>query len=134
MTTELKCIESWSAVVHWARARLSDSLARYPLATRSGCPADPLNPPADFAPYVAVLTPDEQYYVGLDMHSALHPQTLLCYEMNGAPLTSHGAPLRLVTPLKYGIKRLKRIGTIAFADTRPKDHWAELGYDWDAGH
>ncbi|WP_201981833.1 molybdopterin-dependent oxidoreductase [Hymenobacter rubidus] len=135
MTTELKCIEGWSVVVHWAGARLSDFLARYPLATRNGRPADPLHPPADLAPYVGMLTPDEQYYVGLDMASALHPQTLLCYEMNGQPLTpGHGAPLRLVTPLKYGIKHLKRIGTIAFADTRPKDYWAELGYDWDAGH
>ncbi|MBO2009121.1 molybdopterin-dependent oxidoreductase [Hymenobacter negativus] len=135
MVTELKCIEGWSIVVHWAGARLSDFLERYPLATRSGRPADPLNPPADLAPYVAMLTPDEQYYVGLDIASALHPQTLLCYEMNGEPLTAdHGAPLRLVTPLKYGIKHLKRIGTITFADTRPKDFWAELGYDWDAGH
>ena len=135
ITTELKCIEGWSEVVHWAGARLSDFLVRYPLATRSGRPADPLDPPADLAPFVGMLTPDEQYYVGLDMPSALHPQTLLCYEMNGEPLTAaHGAPLRLVTPLKYGIKHLKRIGTIAFADTRPKDYWAELGYDWDAGH
>ncbi len=140
MTTELKCIEGWSTVVHWAGARLSDFLTRYPLATRSGRPAgydpvDPRNPPADLAPYVGMATPDELYYVGLDMPSALHPQTLLCYEMNGQPLTAgHGAPLRLVTPLKYGIKHLKRIGTIAFADTRPKDYWAELGYDWDAGH
>ena len=128
MTTELKCIEGWSTVVHWAGARLSDFLARYPLATRSG-------QPADLAPYVGLRTPDEKYYVGLDIASALHPQTLLCYEMNGQLLTAeHGAPLRLVTPLKYGIKHLKRIGTIAFADTRPKDYWAELGYDWDAGH
>ena len=135
MTTELKCIEGWSVVVHWAGARLSDFLARYPLASRSGRPANPLDPPADQAPYVGLRTPDEAYYVGLDMPSALHPQTLLCYEMNGRPLTpDHGAPLRLVTPLKYGIKHLKRIGTIAFADTRPKDYWAELGYDWDAGH
>lgn len=135
ITTELKCIEGWSVVVHWAGARLSEFLAHYPLATRNGRPADPLNPPADLAPYVGMQTPDEKYYVGLDMESALHPQTLLCYEMNGKPLTpAHGAPLRLVTPLKYGIKHLKRIGTIAFADARPKDYWAELGYDWDAGH
>ena len=135
MTTELKCIEGWSIVVHWAGARLSDFLACYPLATRSGQPADPLNQPADLAPYVGMRTPNEKYYVGLDMASALHPQTLLCYEMNGQPLTAaHGAPLRLVTPLKYGIKHLKRIGTISFADARPKDYWAELGYDWDSGH
>ena len=135
ITTELKCIEGWSVVVHWTGARLADFLAKYPLATRSGQPADPLNPPADLAPYVGMVTPNGKYYVGLDMASALHPQTLLCYEMNGYPLTpDHGAPLRLVTPLKYGIKHLKRIGTIAFADARPKDYWAELGYDWDSGH
>ena len=40
--------------------------------------------------------------------------------MQGAPLTSdHGAPLRLVTPVKYGIKNIKRIGTIKFQDSRP---------------
>ncbi|KAA9339232.1 molybdopterin-dependent oxidoreductase [Hymenobacter busanensis] len=135
MITELKCIEGWSTVVHWGGARFADFLATYPLATRSGQPADPNNPPADLAPFVSLVTPDRQYYVGLDMQSALHPQTLLCYEMNGQPLTpEHGAPLRLVTPLKYGIKHLKRIGTIAFVDQRPADFWAERGYDWDSGH
>lgn len=136
ITTELKCIEGWSVVVSWAGVRFSDFLARYPLATRSGQPiTDPNQPPADAAPYVGLVTPDKAYYVGLEMESALHPQTLLCYEMNGQPLTlAHGAPLRLVTPLKYGIKHLKRIGTIAFATTRPQDYWAEQGYDWHAGH
>ena len=136
MTTELKCIEGWSIVVNWAGARFADFLTKYPLASRSGQPIkDITNPPADLAPYVGVVTPDEEYYVGLDMPSAIHPQTLLCYEINGEPLSlEHGAPLRLVTPLKYGIKHLKRIGTIAFADERPADYWAEQGYDWDSGH
>ncbi|MGI4871268.1 MAG: molybdopterin-dependent oxidoreductase [Janthinobacterium lividum] len=136
MTTELKCIEGWSVIVHWAGTRLSDFLAKYPLATRSGQPiADATRPPADAAPYVGLLTPDENYYVGLEMWSALHPQTLLCYELNGQPLTpEHGAPLRLVSPLKYGVKHLKRIGTIAFTDERPADYWAELGYDWSGQH
>jgi DMSO/TMAO reductase YedYZ molybdopterin-dependent catalytic subunit len=125
MTTELKCIEGWSTIVHWAGTRFADFLARYPLAGSA----------ATLAPYVSLITPNQKYYVGLDMQSALHPQTLLCYEMNGQPLTAaHGAPLRLVTPLKYGIKHLKRIGTITFAATRPPDYWAEQGYDWDAGH
>jgi DMSO/TMAO reductase YedYZ molybdopterin-dependent catalytic subunit len=136
LITELKCIEGWSIVVHWAGARFADFLAKYPLASRSGQPIkDIASPPADLAPYVSVVTPDEEYYVGLDMHSAIHPQTLLCYEINNEPLSlAHGAPLRLVTPLKYGIKHLKRIGTIAFADKRPPDYWAEMGYDWDSGH
>lgn len=135
-TTELKCIEGWSTIVTWAGVRFSDFLAQFPLATRSGQPiADVDAPSSDTARYVGLMTPDEEYYVGLEMTSALHPQTLLCYEMNGQPLTlKHGAPLRLVTPLKYGIKHLKRIGTISFADERPADYWAEQGYDWNAGH
>ena len=136
MTTEFKCVEGWSTIVSWAGVRLSDFLKQYPLATRSGRPiADPNQPPPDAARYVGMQTPDEAYYVGLEMASALHPQTLLCYEMNGQPLTlQHGAPLRLVTPLKYGIKQIKRIGTIAFTDARPTDYWAQRGYDWHAGH
>ena len=79
-------------------------------------------------------TPDKEYYVSLDMPGALHPQTLLAYEMNGAPLTDdHGAPLRLMTPVKYGIKNLKRIGRIEYTDKRPADYWAEQGYDYYAG-
>ena len=136
ITTELKCIEGWSVIVNWVGVRFSDFLKHYPLATSSGQPIpDPSRPPQDAAPFVGLTTPDDAYYVGLETTSALHPQTLLCYEMNGQPLTlEHGAPLRLVTPLKYGIKHIKRIGTIAFADTRPKDYWAEQGYDWHAGH
>jgi DMSO/TMAO reductase YedYZ molybdopterin-dependent catalytic subunit len=84
--------------------------------------------------YVAMETPGRGYYVGLDMESALHPQTLLVYEMNGAPLTLlHGAPLRLGIPVKYGIKNIKRIGTIRYTDVRPADFWGERGYDWYAG-
>jgi DMSO/TMAO reductase YedYZ molybdopterin-dependent catalytic subunit len=134
-TTELRCIEGWSEVVHWAGARLADLASVTGLATHSGRPADPVGNPADLLGYAALETPDREYYVGLDVASALHPQTLLCYEMDGRPLTPpHGAPLRLVIPVKYGIKNLKRIGTIRFTDVRPADYWAEQGYDWYAGH
>jgi DMSO/TMAO reductase YedYZ molybdopterin-dependent catalytic subunit len=69
------------------------------------------------------------------MPSALHPQTILAYEMNGRPLAAdHGAPLRLIIPLKYGIKHLKRIGVLYFSDSPPPDYWAERGYDYYAGH
>lgn len=135
VVTQLKCIEGWSEVVHWAGARLSDFAAKYRLATRSGEAPNHSGRPGDLARYVGLETPDGTYYVGLDIESALHPQTLLCYEMGGHPLTSeHGAPLRLYTPLKYGIKSIKRIGRITFTDTRPFDFWAERGYDWFSGH
>lgn len=121
MTTELKCIEGWSDLGHWAGARFADFAGVYAPATRSR--------------YVSLETPDGGYYVGLDIESALHPQTLLCYEMGGQALTpEHGAPLRLYVPVKYGIKSLKRIGRITFTDERPRDFWAERGYDWYSGH
>lgn len=131
MVTELKCIEGWSVVVQWAGARLADFMTTYKLGQRDakGPQASP-----NWFDYVQLETPDRGYYVGLDMASAMHPQTLLCYELNGKPLPlEHGAPLRLVIPVKYGIKNIKRIGTIRFLDTRPGDYWAERGYDWYAG-
>ncbi|HYS56299.1 MAG TPA: molybdopterin-dependent oxidoreductase [Thermoanaerobaculia bacterium] len=121
MTTELRCIEGWSIVVHWTGTRLADLMARFspPRGTR----------------YVAMESPGRGYYVGLDMLSAMHPQTLLAYELNGAPLTwQHGAPLRLAVPVKYGYKNIKRIATIRYTDVRPADFWGERGYDWYAGH
>lgn len=120
-TIDFKCVEGWSTVTQFAGVRLSDFTARFA-------------PGGENRKYVAMETPDGEYYVGLDMPSALHPQTLLAWEMNGAPLTSdHGAPLRLVIPVKYGIKNLKRIAKIEYTDERPKDYWAEQGYDWYAG-
>ncbi len=121
MTTELKCIEGWSVICNWTGARFSDFAARF---------APPPN-----TKYVSLITPDRGYYVGWDMPSILHPQTLLVYEMNGAPLTAiHGAPLRLATTTKYGIKQIKRIGRIEYTNERPADYWAERGYDWYSGH
>ena len=135
MIAEMKCIEGWSNIVHYAGARLSDFVAAYPPATRSGAALDIEGNPGDLPRYMSITTPDLQYFVGLDMASALHPQTLLCYEMNGAPLApEHGAPLRLAIPVKYGIKNIKRIGNIVYTDSKPADYWAMQGYDWYAGH
>ncbi len=121
MITELRCIEGWTIIVRWTGTRLADLMAKYP--------------PAHMPRFVSLETPDRGYYVGLDIESALHPQTLLAWEINGNPLPLlHGAPLRLAIPVKYGIKNIKRIGTIRYTNIRPADFWAERGYDWYAGH
>ncbi len=120
MTIEHKCVEGWSQVTNWGGARFSDFAELY---------ADQLD-----HSYVALVTPDRDYFVGLDMETMLHPQTLLAYEMLGQPLDlEHGAPLRLATPLKYGIKQIKRIGTITFTNVEPDDYWAQRGYDFYSG-
>ena len=134
MVTEFKCIEGWSEIVYWGGARLRDLLAAFPAQKGSGVQFDSMELATRFPRYVGLETPDGQYYVGIEREVALHPQTLLAYELNGQPLTpDHGAPLRLVTPLKYGIKQLKQIGRITYSDVRPHDYWHEQGYDYYAG-
>jgi DMSO/TMAO reductase YedYZ molybdopterin-dependent catalytic subunit len=119
---DFKCVEGWDQISHWAGVKFSDFIKHYQLDEYAKME------------YVGMETPDKAYYVGLDMPSAMHPQTLLAYEMNDKLLPpQNGAPLRLIIPVKYGIKNLKRIGTIAFSNTRPKDYWAEQGYDYYSG-
>ena len=135
MTTEFKCIEGWSLIVNWTGVRFSDFAAQFFPGLLRGETPNLQNLPQNLTKYVSLVTPDRGYYVGWDMQSILHPQTLLAYEMNGAPLTpEHGAPLRLVTTTKYGIKQIKRIGRIEFTNERPADYWGERGYDWYSGH
>jgi DMSO/TMAO reductase YedYZ molybdopterin-dependent catalytic subunit len=120
---DFKCIEGWSQVTHWAGVPFRSFVEAYHLNEESK-----MN-------YIGLVTPDKEYYVGIDMPSALQEQTLLCYEMNGKPLPmNQGFPLRLIIPVKYGIKHLKRIGTLFFSNTKPADYWAERGYDYYAGH
>jgi DMSO/TMAO reductase YedYZ molybdopterin-dependent catalytic subunit len=123
MITELKCIEGWSSIIHWRGPRLSDILTQYQMVS----PDHPF--------YVGMETPDGEYYVGIDGETAMHPQTLLAYEKNYKTLTqAEGFPLRLATPLKYGIKNIKRVSVIRVSEQRPRDFWAERSYDYYAGH
>lgn len=119
---DFKCIEGWSQVTHWGGVKFSDFVKHFGLEDQSNML------------YVGLNTPDNGYYVGIDHKSIMHPQTILCYEMNGDPLPmNQGAPLRLIIPVKYGIKHLKRIGTIFFSNQRPPDYWFERGYDYFSG-
>jgi thiosulfate reductase cytochrome b subunit len=119
---DFKCIEGWDQVSHWGGVKFSDFMAYYKLKEEAA-----MN-------YVSLVTPDEEYYVGIDMPSAMHPQTILCYEVNGKPLPpEHGYPIRLIIPVKYGIKSLKRIGSMSFSNGRPDDYWAQRGYDYFSG-
>ena len=120
---DFKCIEGWSQKTWWGGVRFSDFIKGFHLEKEAQ------------SQYVGLITPDGAYYVGIDQPSMMHPQTLLCYEMNGAPLPQNqGYPLRLIIPVKYGIKSIKRIGTIFFSNNRPPDYWAERGYDYYSGH
>jgi hypothetical protein len=123
MVFNFKCIEGWSQITHWGGVKFSEFMKAYGLNDEAAMK------------YLGLSTPDKQYYVGIDMPSALHPQTLLCYELNGKPLPmDQGYPLRLIIPVKYGVKSLKRIGDMYFANEKPPDYWADVkGYDYFSG-
>ncbi len=122
MTIEHKCIEGWAQITNWGGARFSDFMRLY----ESQLP--------DNISHVYLETPDGQYYVSNDIETMRHNQTLLAYNNLDKPIDElHGAPLRLATPLKYGIKQLKRIGEIQFLTEAGGDYWGERGYDWYAG-
>ena len=123
MTTRLVCVEGWSHVVAWGGLRFADLLAAHP--------------PAPGARWVALRSSvsldgaggSEPYYVSIDLETARHPQALLATHQAGAPLTlAHGAPLRLVAPMKLGLKNIKAITDIAYTDREPADYWNERGY------
>jgi hypothetical protein len=121
---QFKCVEGWSQIVRWGGVRFSDLLRAYPPANIDG------NPPI----YATMETSNGEYNASFDMPSLLHPQTLLCYSMDGMPLQiAHGAPVRLAMPLKYGYKQIKAIASIKFSNVRTPDYWEKLGYDWYAG-
>jgi DMSO/TMAO reductase YedYZ molybdopterin-dependent catalytic subunit len=119
---DFKCVEGWDQISHWGGVKFADFIKHFGLQDEARME------------YVGLETPDKKYYVGIDMPSAMHPQTLLAYEVNDKPLPGkHGQPLRLIIPVKYGIKNLKRIGSMTFSNNRPPDYWAERGYDYYSG-
>src|SRR5262245_20139925 len=85
--------------------------------------------------FIEVMCADD-YYESIDMASACHPQSLLCYEMYGAPLSRrHGAPLRLVMATKLGYKQAKYVVAMKVTNvlSARRGHWEDQGYPWHGG-
>jgi DMSO/TMAO reductase YedYZ molybdopterin-dependent catalytic subunit len=65
------------------------------------------------------LTITEHFARSMSVREALHPDNLLCYEMNGGPLPpEHGFPLRLIAPGWYGVANVKWLTRIDVLDHR----------------
>jgi DMSO/TMAO reductase YedYZ molybdopterin-dependent catalytic subunit len=109
------CVEGWDVIGNFAGARLADFLA--------AIGADPT------AKFVTVACADD-YYESIDLATARHPQSLLCYEMYGRPLTrEHGAPLRLSIPTKIGYKQAKYLTDLKVTHVLEKvGYWEDQGY------
>jgi DMSO/TMAO reductase YedYZ molybdopterin-dependent catalytic subunit len=109
------CVEGWDVIGSFAGAKLSDFLQAIGADTS--------------ARFLYVECADD-YYESLDMATAMHPQTLLCYEMYDKPLTrEHGAPLRLTIPTKIGYKQAKYLTDLKVTNVLEKvGYWEDQGY------
>jgi DMSO/TMAO reductase YedYZ molybdopterin-dependent catalytic subunit len=121
--TRLVCVEGWSAIAWWTGLRFDDLLRAYPPMSQAKWARVESSVNLD-----ASGNPDP-YFMSLDLATARHPQTLLATHFNGQPLTvDHGAPVRLLVPVKLGLKNVKAITRITYAAEEPRDYWAERGY------
>jgi DMSO/TMAO reductase YedYZ molybdopterin-dependent catalytic subunit len=109
------CVEGWDVIGRFGGVRLSDFLNMIG---------------ADTTARFLTVTCADDYYESLDMATALHPQTLLCYEMYDQPLTrKHGAPLRLNIPTKVGYKQAKYLTEMKVTNVLEKvGYWEDQGY------
>lgn len=109
------CVEGWDVIGRFGGARLSDFLAMVG---------------ADAGARFITVTCADDYYESLDMATALHPQSLLCYEMYEQPLSrKHGAPLRLSVPTKVGYKQAKYLTSLKVTHVVDKvGYWEDQGY------
>ncbi|GAC1659471.1 MAG: molybdopterin-binding protein [Gemmatimonadaceae bacterium] len=114
------CVEGWNARAEWTGVRVSE------LAGLVGA--------TDDAHYVDFQSFDQDYHESWDMASAMHPQTLIAYGMDGRMLgAEHGAPARLHSPVKLGYKNTKYLTKVVFLPARNGGYWSDQGYEWYGG-
>jgi DMSO/TMAO reductase YedYZ molybdopterin-dependent catalytic subunit len=129
-------VEGWSCIGKWTGPPLSEVLVRAGARTQ-----------AKFVVFHCADTMERtlddravRYYESVDLVDALHPQTILAYEMNGKPLPiPYGAPLRLRVERQLGYKMAKYLMRIELVDSFKSigdgkgGYWEDRGYDWYAG-
>jgi methionine sulfoxide reductase catalytic subunit len=120
----MRCVEAWSMVIPWAGFSLSKLLAT----------VEPMGD-AKYVAFQTLLDPERMpnqetgvldwpYVEGLRIDEAMHPLALLATGLYGQELPPQdGAPVRLVTPWKYGFKGVKSIVKITLTATQPPTTW-----------
>jgi sulfoxide reductase catalytic subunit YedY len=120
----MRCVEAWSMVIPWVGFPLGDLIKR--LEPRST---------AKYIEFTTLMNPQQMpgqrravlrwpYLEGLRLDEAMHPLTILAVGLYGELLPNqNGAPLRLVTPWKYGFKGIKSIVRMRFTEEQPKNTW-----------
>ncbi|MFM5953714.1 MAG: molybdopterin-dependent oxidoreductase [Novosphingobium sp.] len=129
--TRHDCVEGWSAIGKWQGPQLGTILAQAGLL-----------PEARFAVFhCADIYGGKPYYESIDLIDLFHPQTIMAWRMNDAPLAeAHGAPLRLRVERQLGYKQAKFVTRIELRSALAGlfggkgGYWEDNGaYAWYAG-
>ena len=121
----MRCVEAWSMVIPWRGIPLKDVIDRaQPRASAKFVELTTLNDPRQMPGQRGLSFINWPYVEGLRLDEARNPLTLLATGVYGRDLPNqNGAPLRLVTPWKYGFKGVKSIVRIRFVETAPRTSW-----------
>ncbi len=81
-----------------------------------------------------IMAAADGYETSVPLETALHPDSLLVYEMNGVPLpAAHGYPVRLLFAGRYGQKQPKWLTDIELSDNaNHRGTWERKGWSNDA--
>jgi sulfoxide reductase catalytic subunit YedY len=122
----LRCVEGWSMVIPWVGWSLNELIRQVePTGNAKYVEFHTLADPKTM-PFVGSRVLDWPYVEGLRLDEAMHPLTLMAFGMYGEVLPNqNGAPLRLMTPWKYGFKSGKSIVKIRFVEQQPKTAWVK---------
>ena len=113
------CVEGWSMIGKWTGTPLREFLQRIGADTTAG--------------YVGFECADG-YYEGIDMPTALHPQTLMAFRLADDILpTRHGYPFKIRIPTKLGFKNPKFVTTLYVTNREPHGFWTDRGYNRFSG-
>jgi sulfoxide reductase catalytic subunit YedY len=122
-----RCVEAWSMAVPWSGFALKNFVAMAkPLSGAKYLQMTTFQDPK-MAPGQKMFWYHWPYVEGLTMEEATNELAFLVTGMYGHPVPRQdGAPLRLVTPWKYGFKSIKSIVKFSFTDQRPVSFWQQL--------
>ena len=124
----LRCVEAWSMVIPWIGFSLADLIKKAaPLSSAKYVAFetlyDPKQMPGQKSRFVGGGI-DYPYVEGMRLDEAMHSLSLLAVGLYGETLPAqNGAPIRLVTPWKYGFKSIKSIVRITLTDKQPPTTW-----------
>jgi sulfoxide reductase catalytic subunit YedY len=122
-----RCVEAWSMAVPWSGFPLA-ALVEFarPLGNARYLRMETFTD-AETAPGQRQSWYPWPYIEGLTLAEATNELAFIATGLYGKPMPrQNGAPLRLVTPWKYGFKSVKSVVRFTFTDKRPVTFWEAI--------